>query len=72
LRWNRHISFLLTTFSDYAALAVAVVSGSVFVATFPVRPNQRLLWLAIYIPLLSVVLFVFSFCFIALVFQEGP
>jgi ABC-type multidrug transport system fused ATPase/permease subunit len=67
-RWP---SYRFTTFSDYAALAVSVLAGTVFVAVLPIRPRQRVLSLFFYVPLLAVVLFFYTFWFIAVVFHDG-
>src|ERR1041385_6264723 len=43
LFFTRWPSYRFTTFSDYAALAVSVLAGAVFVAVLPIRPHQRVL-----------------------------
>ena len=71
LFFTRWASYRLSGFSDYAALGVSVLVGAVFVAVLPIRPLQRLLSLICYVPLLAVVLFFYTFWFIAVVFHDG-
>ena len=60
-----------TALSDYAGLAVSVFAGGVFVASLPIRPAFRVLSLLVYVPLLAVLLFFYTFWFIAVVWHEG-
>jgi hypothetical protein len=71
LFFTRWPSYRFTTFSDYAALAVSVLAGAVFVAVLPIRPHQRVLSLFFYVPLLAMVLFFYTFWFVAAVFHDG-
>jgi hypothetical protein len=71
LIFTRWPSYRFTTFSDYAALAISVLAGAIFVAVLPIRPVQRALTLLFYVPLLATVLFFYTFWFIAVVFHEG-
>jgi hypothetical protein len=48
-------------FSDYAGMAVSVLAGAAFVAILPIRPLQRVVSLALYIPLLATLLFFYTF-----------
>ena len=60
-----------TTFDDCAALAVSILVGALFVATLPIRVNQRVVALLIYVPIFAVLLFVYAVEFSAIVFHEG-
>jgi len=71
LTLTRWPSYRFTTFSDYAGLAVSVLAGAAFVAVLPIRPLQRVLSLLIYVPVLAVLLFFYTFWFIAVVFHDG-
>lgn len=71
LFFTRWPSYRFTAFSDDSALAVSVLAGAAFVAVLPIRPLQRVLALICYMPLLAVVLFFYTFWFIAVVFHDG-
>ncbi|MEO8427839.1 MAG: hypothetical protein ABI651_12085 [Verrucomicrobiota bacterium] len=71
LFFTRWPSYRFTAFSDYVSLADSILAGAAFVATLPIRPSQRVLSLLIYIPVLAVLLFFYTFWFIAVVFHNG-
>jgi hypothetical protein len=71
LFFTRWPSYRFTTFSDYAALAISVLAGAVFVAVLPIRPHQRVLSLFFYVPILAMVLFFYTFWFVGVVFHDG-
>ena len=71
LFFTRWPSYRFTTFSDYAALAVSVLAGAVFVAVLPISSHQRILSLFIYVPLLAMMLIFYTFWFIAVIFHDG-
>jgi hypothetical protein len=68
---SRWPSYRFTTFSDYAGLSVSVLAGAAFVGVLPIRPLHRVLSLLVYVPLLAIVLFFYTFWFIAVVFHDG-
>lgn len=71
LFFSRWPSYHFTAFSDYAGFGISVLIGTAFVATLPINFSQRVFWLVIYIPAFAALLFFFTFCFIAVVFQDG-
>jgi hypothetical protein len=71
LFFTRWPSYRFSTVSDYVGLAVSVLAGAAFVAVLPLRPLQRVLSLIVYVPVLAVVLFFYTFWFIAVVFHDG-
>lgn len=71
LFFTRWPSYRFTTFSDKAGVAISVLAGAAFVASLPMRPLQRLLSLLLYVPLVVILLLMYTFLFIAVVFHEA-
>lgn len=67
-RWP---SYRFTTTSDCAGLAVSVLAGSAFVALLPMSRLHRVISLLVYVPAFVVVLFFYTFWFIAVVFHDA-
>ena len=60
-----------TAFSDYVSLAVSALIGAAFVATLPIRTFYRAWSVFIYLPVFALLLFLFTFVFIAAVFHDA-
>jgi hypothetical protein len=59
-----------TTVSDYCGLGAALFIGAVLVGTLPISVAARIRLLFAYIPLISFLLFIYSFYFIGMVFGD--
>ena len=68
---SRLPSYRFSTLSDNIALFISVVFGVVCVLSLPIRPLQRVLALLFYVPVIAMLLYFFSFLFIAVIFGEG-
>ncbi len=68
---TRRLLHHFTAFSDYASLAVAALLGAAFVATLPIRTSYRAWSVLIYLPVVALSLFLFTFVFIAAVFHDA-
>ena len=68
---SRWPSYRFTAFSDYTAFAVAIITGAAFIATLPIRGSFRGVCLLLYVPLVAVLVVLFSLWFIAVVFHDG-
>ena len=60
-----------TDLSDYAALAASAFVGAAFVATLPIRASYRALSVFVYLPVVALLLFYFTFAFVAVVFHDA-
>ena len=63
--------YRFTASSDYAALVVSLLAGAALVAMLPIRPLHRVLSLLVYVPAVGVLLFFYTFWFIAIVFHDA-
>src|SRR5947209_1353095 len=56
---------------DYAAFAVSIFIGALFIVTLPIRRSLRVNSLLLYVPVMIGLLIYFSLSFIAVAFHDG-
>jgi uncharacterized membrane protein len=65
-------SLLLPIELDYIAPVIFALLGVAMIATLPSQPSARIVLAGVYVPLVSLALFVYGFIFYGLVYQISP
>lgn len=71
LYFSRWPTEWFTGTTDILFLALSLGSGAALIATLPFRGGMKALLLTIYVPIAGILLFYFTFLFIALAFGDG-
>ena len=58
------------TLGDYVALAISIMFGLICIAIYPTKASNRLKWAAAYVPIILVILTVFSIYFVCAIFGD--